>query len=126
MAITVIPVGRFFISNSLMPSEGVDIHIHFYVYISQDIHKIRIVKDSKKSSQLCRSISAQGHTISALMLTFVHLIIIEIQKIQESKLLGEVQRLFFSKVAELFYIYLRSDKIWLFFTKKRNKKGGAL
>lgn len=56
-AITVTPVGRFFISNSSMPSEGVDIHIHFYVYISQDIHKFGIVKDSKKSSQLCRSIS---------------------------------------------------------------------
>ncbi len=57
MAITVTPVGRFFISNSFMSSEGVDIHIHFYVYTSQDIHKIGIVKDSKKSSQLCRSLS---------------------------------------------------------------------
>ncbi len=57
MTITVTPVGRFFISNSSMPSEGVDIHIHFYMYISQDIHKIGIVKDSKKSLQLCRSIS---------------------------------------------------------------------
>ena len=47
-AITVTPVGRFFISNSSMPSEGVDIHIHFYVYISQDIHKIGIVIDSKE------------------------------------------------------------------------------
>ena len=37
-AITVTPVGRFFISNSSMPSEGVDIHIHFYVYIPQDIY----------------------------------------------------------------------------------------
>ena len=40
MAIIVTPVGRFFISNFSMPSEGVDIHIHFYVCISQDIQKI--------------------------------------------------------------------------------------
>jgi hypothetical protein len=38
MAIIVTPIGRFFISNSSMPLEGVDIHIHFYVYISQDIY----------------------------------------------------------------------------------------
>lgn len=54
-AITVTPVGRFFISNSSMPSKGVDIDIHFYVYISQDIHKIGIVKDSKKSLQFYES-----------------------------------------------------------------------
>ena len=38
MAITVTPVGRLFISNSSMPSKGVYIHIHFYVYISHKIY----------------------------------------------------------------------------------------
>ena len=40
IAITVTPVGRFFISNCSMPSEGIDIHIHFYVYIVQAITTI--------------------------------------------------------------------------------------
>jgi hypothetical protein len=39
MAIIVTPVGRFFISIFSMPSKGVYIHIHFYVYIIQAIHK---------------------------------------------------------------------------------------
>jgi hypothetical protein len=42
MAIIVTPVRRFFISNYSMPSEGVDINIHFYVYIIQDIHKTSV------------------------------------------------------------------------------------
>ena len=41
-AITVTPVGRFFISNSSMPSAEINIHIYFYVYIIQDIHKISV------------------------------------------------------------------------------------
>jgi hypothetical protein len=44
MAITVTPVGRFFISNYSISSEGVYIHIHFYVYIFiiQAIHKLSV------------------------------------------------------------------------------------
>jgi hypothetical protein len=39
IAITVTPVGRLFISKSSTLSEGVNIHIYFYVYIIQEIHR---------------------------------------------------------------------------------------
>lgn len=39
IAITVTPVGRLFISKSSTLSEGVNIHIYFYVYITQEIHR---------------------------------------------------------------------------------------
>ena len=39
IAITVTPVGCLFISKSSTLSEGVNIHIYFYVYITQEIHR---------------------------------------------------------------------------------------
>jgi len=39
MAIIVTPVGRFFMSIFSISSKGVYIHIHFYVYTIQAIHK---------------------------------------------------------------------------------------
>jgi hypothetical protein len=39
IAITVTPVGRLFISKSSTLSEGINIHIYFDVYITQEIHR---------------------------------------------------------------------------------------